>query len=394
MQINLKKLSVLPFAIASILIVQASMTLSVMDNLQMLSYGILGLTIVGFLVLLFLYFREKEVYRLDMVLFFYYLLLLVFTILNGTDLKNAIYRTVEATLLIMQFHYFRHRLPLLVQAFAFGFSIAVYCNAVNMALHPEWLFNKEIDGFLLGVNYNQMGCRLICAVITNILCLKINKWWIVNVIFLTIIAIATLLLVNSMTSFSCLTLFVLLCFIPSAKLKKIFAIGIFAFVILFEFIVVFSGESLANNELAVYIIVDVLGKDITFTLRTELWDAGMKLFSESPFIGYGLVDNEWYRTHMVARAIGPHNMILGIMINGGLTLLTLMGMYITIAVKNSYKQIDNMLATVLMGIGFCFMMMTMEVYPSFFLFYLFALVYYYPQLSAIIGSNKSVKSQK
>ncbi|MCQ2112658.1 MAG: O-antigen ligase family protein [Bacteroidaceae bacterium] len=291
----------------------------------------------------------------------------------------------------MLLHYFRHRLPLLIQAFAVGFSIAVYCNAVNMALHPEWLFTKEIDGFLLGVNYNQMGCRLICAVITNILCLRINKWWIINVIFLTIIAIATLLLVNSMTSFSCLTLFVLLCFVPSVQLKKIFAIGIFAFVLLFEFVVVFSGESLANNELAVYIIVDVLGKDITFTLRTELWDAGMKLFAESPFIGYGLVDNEWYRTHMVARAIGPHNMILGIMINGGLTLLTLMGMYITVAVKNSYKQIDNMLATLLMGIGFCFMMMTMEVYPSFFLFYLFALVYYYPQLQGIIDSKKSKK---
>ncbi len=391
MQINLKKLSLIPFSIAIILIVQASMTLSVMDNLQMLSYGILGLTIVGFLVLLFLYLREKEVYRLDMVLFFYYLLLLVFTILNGTDIKNAVYRTIEATLLIMLLHYFRHRLPLLIQAFAVGFSIAVYCNAVNMALHPEWLFTKEIDGFLLGVNYNQMGCRLICAVITNILCLRINKWWIINVIFLTIIAIATLLLVNSMTSFSCLTLFVLLCFVPSVQLKKIFAIGIFAFVLLFEFVVVFSGESLANNELAVYIIVDVLGKDITFTLRTELWDAGMKLFAESPFIGYGLVDNEWYRTHMVARAIGPHNMILGIMINGGLTLLTLMGMYITVAVKNSYKQIDNMLATLLMGIGFCFMMMTMEVYPSFFLFYLFALVYYYPQLQGIIDSKKSKK---
>lgn len=66
--------------------------------------------------------------------------------------------------------------------------------------------------------------------------------------------------------------------------------------------------------MAVYIIEDVLGKDITFTNRTQLWDAAGKKFVESPILGYGFVDKEWYLANMESFAIGPHNFIYSILL--------------------------------------------------------------------------------
>ena len=130
--------------------------------------------------------------------------------------------------------------------------------------------------------------------------------------------------------------------------------------------------------MAVYIIEDVLGKDITFTNRTQLWDAAGKKFVESPILGYGFVDKEWYLANMESSAIGPHNFIFSILLNGGLTLITILLLSIVVMFRRLMGHIDKTATIVLMGTCVFLFMSTMEVFPFFFFFGLIYTLYYYP----------------
>ena len=197
---------------------------------------------------------------------------------------------------------------------------------------------------------------------------------------LMIVSIITLTLVGSMTSLSCILLFILFCLIPSLRFQKLCLVSFFLFYLTFQFFVVFSGGGLHNNSLAVYIIEDVLGKDITFTNRTQLWDAAGSKFAESPIIGYGFVDSEWYLSEMDSFAIGPHNFIYNVLINGGLSLMTILLLTAIMALRSIRQCFDKTAALLLMGTCTMLFMMTMEVYPFFFLFSMFYVIYYYPTM--------------
>ena len=199
-------------------------------------------------------------------------------------------------------------------------------------------------------------------------------------VVLSIVSIATLAFVGSMTSLSCILLYIVFCMIPSEKLQKLGSIAFFVFYLLFQCFVVFSGEGLHNNSLAVYIIEDVLGKDITFTNRTRLWDAAGSKFAESPIIGYGWVDTEWYTSEMDSFAIGPHNYIYSVLITGGVTLLSLLIIAIGLVFRRISTKFDKHANILLMGLFTLLFMMLMEVYPFFFLFILLYTLYYYPTM--------------
>ena len=68
--------------------------------------------------------------------------------------------------------------------------------------------------------------------------------------------------------------------------------------ILFQILVCFNGKGIENNKFMVWFIEDVLGKDITFTNRTQLWDAALRVIVDSPIWGYGFPDKIWYLSKM------------------------------------------------------------------------------------------------
>ena len=55
-----------------------------------------------------LYIHRAQTTKFVILTFVYYFLLLVFTLLNGTDLKNAAYAMMEAFLMLMLIDYYRN----------------------------------------------------------------------------------------------------------------------------------------------------------------------------------------------------------------------------------------------------------------------------------------------
>lgn len=378
MSINLKASKILPSCMMAIFAIYNSLALGE-ENIWA-SYIMQICMMLSFFYSSFLIIRKRCISTFIMFNIILFSFIAVMSIINNADWKNWIYYSCCIVFMLNLFNYYEDNItPLLIGALL-GFSLSIYLGLFDMIIHPEmWIMenSKESSGYLLGGNYNQIGSRLLCALITNILCLKISKWYIVCLIPLCIACIAILFMVQSMTALSCIILFFLLCFITNQHIQRICIYILLIVVILFEIFVCFQGKGFENNELARWFIVDILGKDMTFTYRTSMWDSAIRIISESPLWGYGFVSNDWYITHMSSTAVGPHNIILSILIQGGIIALILYLYIVFLTFREILVIKDRMANIILCSICILFLMMLMEVYPMQLIIYMLALAYHY-----------------
>lgn len=382
MIIDLKNLKLLPFAFCFTAIVQASMTLSNFSMFAPLSFLCQGLVILGFLIMAAMMLRHPTVSLFDLAVYSFFILLILFSFIRRSDFKNAIYVSMNIWLVLLLFNYYRHNIKFIMQSFAIAFSFCIYANSFLPLLFPDIIFsaNNVLNSFLLGGNHNQMGSRMIVAIAASLLCSHYNRYWLVNSVLLIVVSILTLSFVESMTSLAAIAAFAVIILTPSRQLKKVVAVGYLVFFILFQVFVVFSGEGLHNNELAVYVIEDQLGKDMTFTGRTTLWDASARVIANSPLIGYGYVDMDWYLANMATIGMGSHNFVYALLIYGGITLLGLFIFIFIVTLRKLLHKADSTALTLFMAIDTLLVMSLMETYPLFFIFFLLTLAYYYPRI--------------
>ncbi|MBQ9284769.1 MAG: O-antigen ligase family protein [Bacteroidaceae bacterium] len=381
MQLDFKQITLLPACIMVLVLMQVVVSFNVFAFLRPVSLLVWGLCILNWLAVGCLYLREAEMSPFGLLWAVYFLIISASTLIHATSFKMLSYLMVDGTLLLMLFHYYQHRLRMLVIAANVFFSGVIYANLALMFFFPNWMFvaQDSFDSFILGGNYNQMGGRFLCGIVTSVLCIKFNRKWLINSIALIVVAIATLLFVGSMTAVTGLAVFTLFCIVPSFRLQRIGLVSFFIFYLLFQIFVCFRGEGLHNSELARYFIVDVLGKDITFTNRTMMWDLALRQFFQSPLVGFGCVDNDWYINNMTSFARGPHNFILGQLINGGVLLMSVLIGIVIISVRRILGCFDRMACILCMGLATLCFMMLMEVYPFVLVLYMLVLLYYYPE---------------
>lgn len=379
LQINLKSMRVVPMLMMAIFAIYISMSFNAIEN-SMASYLSLGVMMSAFFVSFFFLIREPKMSMFAFLMIAMMVFIGAISAMNNMLWKDWLYYTCSVILMMALFQYYSHNLSILLIGALIGFTIAVYCQLIQCVTHPEmWLVGEKTNmGYILGGNYNSIGCRIICAVATNILCLRISKWFWVNLIGLVIVSFAILFMVQSMTALTCLFLFIFICMLPSTRLQRWAIFSILIFTVLFEVFVCFQGKGFENNEFARWFLIDVLGKDVTFTLRTEKWDSSLQLIFESPIWGYGSPDADWYYSHLSAMAVGPHNFVLGVLINGGIVALVLYFAVFYYGFKQIMYVSDRCSYVILGAIASLAVMSLMEYYPLQFPFFLLALAYYYP----------------
>ena len=378
-RVSLHDMTLLPFVMIFFVVVNVTISLYEL-KMPVLSYGVLAINIVNFLFMLALVAREKEISRYGFLNFLFFFTLIGLTVVNVNDIRNAIYNSIFIWLTLLIMRYYRHRMEMVLTCFTISFTFCIWVNFVHLVTHPMlWLVDdyKNATGYLLGDNYNQMGCRMIMALASNLLCLRFSRIWSINFIVLAIVIVTSLAMVGSMTSLSMILVFLLCCLLPTSKLRLTAVCGLFAVFLLFQIFVVFNGRGLENNEFAVYVVEDVLKKDLTFTYRTHMWESAINVIEKSPIYGWGFADTTWFKTYMTAFAIGPHNFILTILVNGGVILLTLYIMICSKVFKTILPYLKKKNMQLLLLAVACFWIMSLfEMYPYFFMLYALALLYY------------------
>lgn len=365
------------------LIVFVSMSLADLEY-SLISYVTFVAVLGGFAFMTIVYLRGMEMSRYGMLSLISMLCFISFSVANieDSDLKNGLYMIIEILMFQMMCYYFRERIHIIVIAAAVFFSFCVYANFLHLMMNPNlWIVEEEKTslGYLLGYNYNGMGYRFILAVTLSVLCLRYSWKWIFNAVPVIALSVIPLVLTGSKTSLAGILLFVVVCCIPYIRVQKFIINSVLTFVALFQTLVVFSGKGLENNELAVYIIEDVLEKDITFTYRTYLWDMSLEKIAESPIWGFGYLSHEWYASHIHTSAgTGPCNLVLSLMLNGGIIFLVLFFIIFVWSIRNVYRYNDRSAIVLFMGLSTIMLMHLMEALSYVFVFYLMTLCYYYP----------------
>lgn len=376
-------MTLLPCLMIIIVVFNTSISITIL-NMQMLSYLSLALVLMSFVFMSYIYLKNGVMSRFVFAVTIFEMLLMSSTIINSTDIKKCFYDGCSLIFIAMVCDYYKNRSHMLIATFTIAFSVCAYLNFLHLLAHPElWIIDslKTNQGYLLGGNYNGMGCRLLCAVGLSIVCLKTSKLWLLNAIPVTIVSIVTLNIVGSMTALTGILILIVFCLIPSCKLLKVGIVSLIFIIILFQIFVCFQGKGIEQNVLAVWFIEEVLGKDITFTGRIFLWDAAAKVFADSPMFGYGCVDNDWYISHMSSFARGTHNYIWGILVTGGILLLIVFSYICLLAFSKLFTTNNTYILKIYATAAVLFLMMTMENYPHLFSFTLLSLASFLPRSS-------------
>ncbi len=172
-----------------------------------------------------------------------------------------------------------------------------------------------------------------------------------------------------------------LALLVSYKLKIANIISyIIAYYVAFFGIVIYKMQYLFS-----FIIVDILHKDLTFTLREQVWDNYKNVIVKSPIIGYGYNAPHLYE-EIQKRYLYAHNHILQEIYNGGIVVYLIYIWFVIFPAIKLWKNRDNKLSKVLSATIFAILVssITESLSPLIFIL-IYALSY---NIECFINANK------
>lgn len=204
----------------------------------------------------------------------------------------------------------------LLDGASFTLGLFVLINFATVLLFPQGMyeFNTFTQNYFLGYRNNSIMLFFPAIIFSIVRSLrKYNKLTLSSFV-ITAVSFATVILAFSATSVIGMTVFTL--FLLLALINKmpnfLNIITYLAINIAYFFGVII----LRLQEAFAFIIVDMLGRDLTFTGRTKIWDSVLAAFAKSPVFGVGEIENQASRD--LIGATHAHNYYLDLLYKSGL----------------------------------------------------------------------------
>ena len=204
----------------------------------------------------------------------------------------------------------------LLDGASFTLGLFVLINFATVLLFPQGMyeFNTFTQNYFLGYRNNSIMLFFPAIIFSIVRSLrKYNKLTLSSFV-ITAVSFATVILAFSATSVIGMTVFTL--FLLLALINKmpnfLNIITYLAINIAYFFGVII----LRLQEAFAFIIVDMLGRDLTFTGRTKIWDSALAAFAKSPVFGVGEIENQASRD--LIGATHAHNYYLDLLYKSGL----------------------------------------------------------------------------
>lgn len=204
----------------------------------------------------------------------------------------------------------------LLDGASFTLGLFVLINFVTIILFPQGMyeFNNYTQNYFLGYRNNSIMLFFPAIIFSIVRSLrKYNKLTLSSFV-ITAVSFANVILAFSATSVIGMTVFIL--FLLLALINKmpnfLNIITYLAINIAYFFGVII----LRLQEAFAFIIVDMLGRDLTFTGRTKIWDGALAAFAKSPVFGVGEIESQASRD--LIGATHAHNYYLDLLYKSGL----------------------------------------------------------------------------
>lgn len=232
--------------------------------------------------------------------------------------------------LILAIDFFYEEFDQLIKIFMLILEFLVYYNLID-------LLNTQKD--IYGVFYSALGYdndftkyMLVAYFVAMLYSLVTGKK--IRSICLIVGVHITLFYAGVGTGMVSLIIMDILLLGRSLRLFNVTILQTFILYLIAEISIVF----LKVQNLFSFIIVDLLGKDLTFTGRTNLWDNAIQKILVHPIIGYG--DMDQLTEHLVLGDVYCHNGFLELLFRGGGIQLVMFIMLIIILDKATKRYFD------------------------------------------------------
>lgn len=221
----------------------------------------------------------------------------------------------------------------------FCFEIVIYINFLTIVWFPDGLYPTETTNFNWFLGYdNTHIVFFLPAFLIALIYREITKKKIRSAVLITVIIVSSLIRWAATTVMG-MAIFIILLIPIFRKNTKIFNFKTYMIATLVIFITMVLLR--LQNYLS-FIIVDILGKDLTFRNRTPLWDTTIEYIKENIALGYGWQGNDVrHAMYNSSSVISAHNQVLEYIYLGGIPLIAIYIYMIVYINKISNKIKEN-----------------------------------------------------
>lgn len=336
-------------------------------------------------ILIYVYIKEKRFDKFTILFLTYFMVMFLITIFKGGEIVYSISSSIPIIGLILLVKKMFDENGNTLAVLNVVFSSLVYINLLHILLFDPFVKESSANAIYFLGNRNQLAPIIFPALAISY-ANSITKFGKLNYQAISVIlaVILTVVMTKSATAFVGVLLIVLYFLIFHGR-KNIKYINYKNILLVISFVFVFI-VLLRQQDMFAIFIEGVLGKDLTFSTRTAIWDRSLDMIKENICFGYGEIGTPRFIVFSDIRRRDAHNIYLQLLLRGGLSLLVMYIANLIYSIKSS-KIINDSRAFVLYIILVMHILMMMEVYNLNTIFLLFLVSYILDRDSVFQGQK-------
>ena len=235
------------------------------------------LTLIFSVILAFLCIaRKREINIATTLIVLFKVILILSTYINGRTVDEVEF--TRFLCIVLSLEYFEDELDSIVTVLMLVCELMVYYNLVTLSVGPDLY-----GAYYTALGYDNAAPPYLMAAYLVAICFALEKRKYIRTIILIVAIHATLLITMVGTGLVAVFFVDILLIWNLIKSIELTLIKTYVINIIFTFLVVVC----RIQNLFSFIIVDMLGKDLTFTGRTRDWDLAFELIPQRLLLGYG-----------------------------------------------------------------------------------------------------------
>lgn len=299
--------------------------------------------------------NKKKLTIITGLFIFRQLYLFAVTLLNNGAIGSLFWESLRVFAVVLFVELYIGAFNPMLKVLMLHFELLIYSNFISMIAFPDGIFTIYTGSYygyssrwVLGVSNTFVGWLLPGLVIAWLYNKSFDKKVRCNI--LTIIILLTEAINGSGTGRIVIFSFAILMYLPAIK-KILSPIKSVLIVIAVFFIIVVYRQ----YEFLSPIVVNVLGKNLTFSNRVYIWDNAIQNIKKAPIFGYGVLSKEkmiqvlgYFNNFSHEGATHCHCEYLQILFQGGIILLLIWIViyYQVLKMKKVYMKNDVFMISV------------------------------------------------
>src|SRR5690625_4116845 len=285
---------------------------------------------MGIIIAIIISVSRNQFLYVSAIVSAYYAIYLYSTIINDGDLGLLISHAILTIGFVMWIEILLRNYPITgLYSLNLIYSTLVYFNIIFFILFPDgYTSSGQVTRYFLGVP-NQFAAILIPSVIISVTysLTRFNKIILSTKLLIAAVFFSFIYFWSATSLVGISLIIIYLLFIHKGLLRYLINHRTITIGILFLF---FSVVYFTNLDIFSFIIEDILNKDLTLSTRTRIWEEAKFMIGESPYFGYGPIEDGRYLTFSNLNQRDAHNMVLQILLQSGflgLSIFVLLIMY-------------------------------------------------------------------